>query len=54
MSYSASMAARKGAAPVIFGEKGDSVLLGVIPLEAIGMMLDPMKREFRPMPMLLA
>lgn len=45
---------RQGAAPVIFGEREDSVLLGVISLEALGMMLDPMKRELRPLPRLLA
>lgn len=45
---------RQGAAPVIFGEREDSVLLGVISLEALGMMLDPLKRELRPLPMLLA
>jgi clan AA aspartic protease len=45
---------RQGAAPVIFGEKQDSVLLGTLSLEALGMMLDPMKRELRPLPMLLA
>lgn len=45
---------RQGAAPVIFGEREDSVLLGVISLEALGMMLDPMKRELRPLPMVLA
>ncbi|PYT96893.1 MAG: aspartyl protease [Acidobacteria bacterium] len=43
---------RQGAAPVIFGEKQDSVLLGTVSLEALGMMLDPMKRELRPLPML--
>jgi len=45
---------RQGAAPVIFGEKDDSTLLGVVSLEALGMTLDPMKRELRPLPMLLA
>ncbi len=44
---------RQGAAPVIFGEKQDSTLLGTVSLEALGMMLDPMKRELRPLPMLL-
>jgi len=44
---------RQGAAPVIFGEKQDGVLLGTVSLEALGMMLDPMKRELRPLPMLL-
>jgi clan AA aspartic protease len=44
---------RQGAAPVIFGEKDDSTLLGTVSLEALGMALDPMKRELRPLPMLL-
>lgn len=44
---------RQGAAPVIFGEEGDSTLLGVVSLEALGMMLDPMRRELRPLPMIL-
>ena len=45
---------RQGASPVIFGEKGDSQLLGAVSLEALGVILDPMKRELRPLPMLLA
>lgn len=45
---------RQGAAPVIFGEEDDSTLLGAVSLEALGMTLDPMKRELRPLPMLLA
>jgi len=44
----------EGASPVIFGEKGDSVLLGSVSLEALGFFLDPLKRELRPLPMLLA
>jgi len=44
---------QKGASPVIFGEKGDSLLLGVVSLEALGLMLDPIKRELRPLPMIL-
>ncbi len=44
---------RQGSSPVIFGEKGDSVLLGTVSLEALGMVLDPIKRELRPLPMLL-
>ena len=44
----------EGASPVIFGEAGDSVLLGSVSLEALGLMLDPLKRELRPLPMLLA
>jgi len=43
----------EGASPVIFGEKEDSTLLGVVSLEALGMILDPLKRELRPLPMVL-
>src|SRR2546421_8390463 len=42
-----------GAAPVIFGEKGDEPLLGETTLESIGLMLDPFKRKLIPMRMLL-
>ncbi len=45
---------RKGASPVIFGQKDDSVLLGSISLEALGLMIDPLKRQLRPLPMMLA
>jgi clan AA aspartic protease len=44
----------EGTSRVIFGEKGDSVLLGSVSLEALGFFLDPLKRELRPLPMLLA
>ena len=44
---------QEGASPVIFGEKEDSVLLGAVSLEALGMILDPMKRQLRPLPMVL-
>jgi predicted aspartyl protease len=43
-----------GAAPVIFGEKGDKPLLGATTLESLGLMLDPFKRRLIPMRMLLA
>lgn len=43
-----------GGADVIFGEEGDSVLLGAMTLEALGLALDPLKRELRPLPMVLA
>ena len=33
------------AAPILFGEKGDSALLGVFTLEALGLTLDPFKRK---------
>ena len=45
---------RVGGADVIFGEEGDSVLLGAFTLEALGLALDPLRRELRPLPMILA
>lgn len=42
-----------GVADVIFGEEGDSVLLGALTLEALGLALDPIKRELRELPMIL-
>ncbi|MCK4614887.1 MAG: aspartyl protease family protein [Thermoplasmata archaeon] len=42
-----------GGADVIFGEKDDAVLLGAFTLEALGLVLDPLKRELRPLPMVL-
>ncbi len=42
-----------GASPVIFGEKDDASLLGMVSLESLGLMLDPMKRVLRPLPMVL-
>ena len=43
-----------GGADVIFGEEGDSTLLGAFTLEALGLALDPLKRELLPLPMILA
>jgi predicted aspartyl protease len=43
----------EGASTVIFGEPGDASLLGVVTLEELGLILDPMRRELRPMPMSL-
>jgi len=45
---------RIGVADVIFGEEGDSVLLGAFTLEALGLSLDPLRRELTPLPMILA
>ena len=42
-----------GGADVIFGAPGDSQLLGVLTLEALGLVLDPLRRELKPMPMIL-
>lgn len=43
----------RGASPVIFGEKGDAALLGVVTLEAVGLTLDPIRRVLRPLPLIL-
>jgi predicted aspartyl protease len=40
------------AAPVIFGEQG-IFLLGATTLEALGLILDPIRRQLKPLPMLL-
>lgn len=45
---------RIGVADVIFGEEGDSVLLGAFTLEALGLSLDPLRRELKPLPMMLS
>ncbi len=42
-----------GVADVIFGEEGDSTLLGALALEALGLALDPIRRELRELPMIL-
>lgn len=40
---------KRGSAPVVFGEEGDSNLLGVLTLEALGFSLDPLRREIKPL-----
>jgi clan AA aspartic protease len=45
---------RIGGADVIFGQEEDSVLLGMFTLEALGLALDPLRRELKPLPMVLA
>jgi len=45
---------RIGVADVIFGEPGDSTLLGAFTLEALGLSLNPLKRELTELPMVLA
>jgi clan AA aspartic protease len=45
---------RIGGADVIFGEVDDSILLGAFTLEALGLSLDPLRRNLKPLPMILA
>jgi len=47
------VAGGSGGAPVIFGEPGDAWLLGALSLESLGLLLDPFKRELRPMRLVL-
>ena len=42
-----------GTSTVIFGERDDAALLGIVSLEDLGLMLDPLKRVLLPLPMLL-
>lgn len=44
---------RIGGATVVFGKKGDSTLLGATTLEAMGFVLNPIKRDLLPLPMVL-
>jgi predicted aspartyl protease len=52
-NVSFEVAGSEGAAPVIFGRRGDVAVLGALTLEALGLMLDPLKREIRPMALML-
>ena len=45
---------RFGGADVIFGEEGDSTLIGVTTLEALGLAFNPLSRELYPLPMIMA
>jgi predicted aspartyl protease len=47
-------AGRRGAAPVIFGEPGDAALLGAVTLESLGLVLDAVRRDLVPLPMVIA
>jgi len=44
---------RQGAAPVIFAEPGDAVLLGAVTLESLGFVLDGIHRELLPVPLIV-
>jgi len=43
----------RGAAPVIFGEPSDATLLGAVSLEALGFVLDAIRRDLVPLPMVI-
>lgn len=44
----------KGTSPVVMGEKGDAPLLGMVTLEVLGLMINPLSRELLPMQLVLA
>lgn len=44
---------QRGAAPVIFGEPGDATLLGAVTLESLGFVLDAIRRDLLPLPMVV-
>ncbi len=44
-------AGRIGGADVVFGEEDDATLLGATTLESLGLALDPVKRELKPIPL---
>ncbi|HCS79501.1 TPA: aspartyl protease [Patescibacteria group bacterium] len=43
---------KKRSSPVVFGAK-DVYLLGAVTLESLGVILDPINRQLRPLPMLM-
>jgi predicted aspartyl protease len=45
---------QRGAAPVIFAEAGDAALLGAVTLESLGFVLDAVRRDLMPLPMVVA
>lgn len=44
----------EGHSPVILGEPGDAAVLGVVTLENIGLILNPLTRTLQPMRLILA
>jgi hypothetical protein len=44
---------RIGCSDVIFGEPLDATILGEFTLTALGLVLDPLRRDLKPLPMLL-
>ena len=45
---------QRGAAPVIFAETGDATLLGAVTMESLGFVLDAVRRDLLPLPMVVA
>jgi len=45
---------KTGSSPVVLGEGDEVALLGAVTLECLGLMLNPLTREIRPMRLMLA
>jgi predicted aspartyl protease len=45
---------RRGASPVVFAETNDASLLGAVTLESLGLVLDAVRRDLMPLPMVVA
>lgn len=48
-----SFQGRKVASPVVLGKANDSALMGVLSLEALGLILDPFQRKIHPAKLVL-
>lgn len=44
---------QQGASPVIFAEQDDATLLGAVTLESLGLVLDAVRRDLLPLPMIV-
>jgi len=47
------LAGRRWLTNIIFGEDGDNEVLGVTTLEQLGLQVDPMSKEIKPLPLYL-
>jgi aspartyl protease family protein len=45
---------KSATSPVVLGQSGEGPLLGAVTLETLGLMLNPLTREIRPMRLMLA
>ena len=45
---------KRGTSPVVLGEEKDAPLLGMVTLEVLGLMINPLSRELLPMQLVLA
>jgi predicted aspartyl protease len=48
-----TLAMGEGHTPVVLGEKGDEAVIGIVTLEILGLIFNPLKRTLQPMKLLL-